>query len=127
MAEDLGKKKRIRAGSATRTIRQITETLESETPDRDRLSLLRVTLQEKLDTIKTLDAELIDDEAEEIEQADACKETMYEAILKVDRLLNNSPTTRTRQSCTSSESSQVTQTSASRWFDQMDCILGAQR
>ncbi len=95
MAEDLG---RIRAGSATRTIRQITETLESETPDRDRLSLLRVTLQEKLDTIKTLDAyivELIDDEAEEIEQADACKETMYEAILKVDRLLNNSPTTRT--------------------------------
>ena len=30
-----------------------------------------------------------------IEQADACKETMYESILKVDRLLNNSPPTRT--------------------------------
>ena len=96
MAEDLRKKKRIRAGSATRTIRQITETLEGDTPDRDRLSLLRVTLQEKLDTVKTLDAyivELIEDEggvAEKIEQADACKETMYESILKVDRLLNNS-------------------------------------
>ena len=80
MAEALIKKKRIRAGhkgSSTKTVHQITETLGGDTPDRDRLSLLRITLKEKLDTIKTLDAEivdLIDDEgelADEIEQADA--------------------------------------------------------
>ncbi len=99
MAE--GKRREYERAIEARTIRQITETLDGDTPDRDRLSLLRVTLQEKLDTIKTLDAyivELIEDEggvAEEIEQADACKETMYESILKVDRLLNNSPPTRT--------------------------------
>ena len=63
MAEALAKKKRIRAGhraSATRTVRQITEVLEGDTPDRDRLSLLRITLKEKLETIKTLDTEIVD-------------------------------------------------------------------
>ena len=99
MAEALAKK-RIRAGhrrSATRTVRQITEALVGDTHDRDRLSLLRITLKEKLETIKTLDTEIVDlieDEgglADEIEQADTYKETLYEAILKVDRLLNATP------------------------------------
>ena len=55
--------------------------------------MLRITLREKLDTIKTLDAEiveLIEDEtglADEIEQADGYKETLHECILKVDRVL----------------------------------------
>ena len=102
MAEALAKKKRIRAGhrgSATRMVRQIIEALEGDTPDRDRLSLLRITLKEKLETIKTLDAEiveLIEGEsglADEIEQADTYRETLYEAILKVDRLLNATPPT----------------------------------
>ena len=47
LTEDLAKK-RIRAGhrgSATRTVRQITGALEGDTPDWDRLSLLRVTLK----------------------------------------------------------------------------------
>ena len=50
-------------------------------------------------TLKTLDAEIVDlieDEgglADEIEQADTYKETLYEAILKVDRLLNATPPT----------------------------------
>ena len=99
MADALTKKKRIRAGhkgSATKTVRQITE---GESPDRDRLSLLRITLREKLDTIKALDAEiveLIEDEtelADEIEQADTYKETIYECVLKVDRALNAAPPT----------------------------------
>ena len=95
MAEALAKKKkkRIRAGhkgSATKTVRQITEILEGNAPDRDRLSLLRITLKEKLDTIKTLDAEiveLIEDEgdlADEIEQAD---ETLHECVLNVPTLV----------------------------------------
>ena len=101
MAEALAKRKRIRAGhrgSATRTVRQVTEVLESDTPDRDRLSLLRITLKEKIETIKTLDAEVVDlieDEAglaDEIEQADTYKETLYESILKVDRFLDTTPT-----------------------------------
>ena len=104
MAEALAKKRRIRAGHrgfATWTVRQITEALEGDTPDRDQLSLLRITLKEKLETIKTLDAEivnLIEDEgglADEIEQADTYKETncISESILKVDRILNATPPT----------------------------------
>ena len=83
MTEALAKKKRIRAGhkaSTTKTIRYIEEVLASDTSDKVRLSLLRLTLKEKFDTIKALDGEiiLIEDEtlANEIKQADAYKETM---------------------------------------------------
>ena len=76
MTEALAKKKRIRAGhkaSATKTICYIEEVLTSDAPDKARLSLLRLTLKEKFDTIKALDGEiiLIEDEtlADEIEQA----------------------------------------------------------
>jgi hypothetical protein len=102
MAEALVKKKRIRAGhkgSATKTVRQITDVLAGGAPDRDRLSLLRITLKEKVDTIKTLDAEIVEliegetELADEIEQADTYKETLYECVLKVDRLLNATPPT----------------------------------
>ena len=101
MAANLVKRKRVRSGhkgSATRTVRQVTELLGTDSPDRDRLALLRMTLKEKLDTIKSLDAEIVDlieDEgelAEEIEQADTYKEGLYESILKVDRFLNTTPT-----------------------------------
>ena len=57
--------------------------------------MLRLTLKEKLDTIRKLDAEivdLIDDKikiAEEIEQADGYKETL---MLKADELLSDTPT-----------------------------------
>ena len=50
MAEALAKKKRIRAGhkaSATNTIKQIEDILASEMPDKERLSLLRLTLNER--------------------------------------------------------------------------------
>ena len=57
MAEALAKKKRIRAGHkayATKTIRQIEDILASETPDKERLSLLLLTLNEKLETTQSI-------------------------------------------------------------------------
>ena len=94
MAEALAKKRRIRAGhkaSATKSIRHIEEVLARDTPDKERLSLLRLTLSEKLEVVKALDSEvieLIDEEdalATEIEQADGYKETIYSALIKIDR------------------------------------------
>ena len=100
MAEALAKKKRIRAGhraSATRTTRQVEDILSSEAPDKERLVLLGLTLNEKLETIKTLDSEVIDlieDEetlAAEIEQADDYKESIFSALIKIDRVVKAPP------------------------------------
>ena len=94
--EELTKKKRTRAGhksSATRTVRQIEDLVREETPDTSRLSLLQLTLKEKLETIKSLDSEVIDlieDEAtltDKIEQVDNYKESIYAALIKVDQVL----------------------------------------
>ena len=99
MAEALAKKRRIRAGhkaSATKSIRHIEDALACETLDKDRLSLLRLTLSEKLEVIKALDSEvieLIEDEealATEIDQADGYKETVYSALIKIDRVIKAS-------------------------------------
>ena len=97
----MAKKRRTRAGhkaSATRTCGQIEGIVAAETPDLSRLTLLRLTLREKLDVIKTLDAEIvdsIDNEAEltrEIEQADTYRETLFSALVKADKLLEATPT-----------------------------------
>jgi hypothetical protein len=94
MTEALTKKRRIRAGhkaSATKTIRNIEDLLSSSAPDKARLSLLQLTLKEKLETIKTLDSEvveLIDDEgllADEIEQADSYRETAFAALIRINQ------------------------------------------
>ena len=111
MAEVLAKKKRIRAGhkaSATKTIRQVEDILACETPDKERLSLLRLTLNEKLETIKTLDSEvieLIDDDtilADEIEQANGYKESVFNALIRIDWItkapFTSSPLTSTESS-----------------------------
>ena len=63
MTEALAKKKPTRAGhkaSATRICGQIEGIVAADAPDLSRLALLRLTLKEKLDTIKTLDAEIVD-------------------------------------------------------------------
>ena len=63
----------------------------------ERLSLLRLTLNEKLEIIKALDTEvidLIDDEealASEIEQADGYKEGVFQALIKIDRVTKAPP------------------------------------
>ena len=77
-AEALARRKRIRAGhkaSATRILGQIASALAETSPNADRLSLLKLTLNEKLDTVKGLDAEIIeitpdDGLEEEIQQSD---------------------------------------------------------
>ena len=100
MAEALARKKRIPAGhkaSATKTIRQIEEILTSDAPDKERLSLLRLTLNEKLETIKALDIEVIELIVEEealageIEQADDYKEGVFRALIRIDRITKAPP------------------------------------
>ena len=90
------RKKRIRAGhraSATRMVRQIEEALTEDTPNKSRLAVLTLSLKEKKETLKTLDAEIadqIEDETamiDDIEQADDFKQSLYPALLKADKLL----------------------------------------
>ena len=77
-AEALARRKRIRAGhraSVTRILGQITPALDETPPDTDRLSLLKLILNEKLDTLKGLDSEIIeitpeDGLEDEIQQSD---------------------------------------------------------
>ena len=99
MAEALAKRKRIRAGHrawATKTVRQIEDILASETPDKEILVLLHLNLNEKLEAIKALDAEvieLVDDDflADEIEQAYDYKESVLSALIRIDRIAKASP------------------------------------
>ena len=95
MAEALAKK-RIRAGhkaSATKTMGKIDDILGVGSPDTSTLSLMKLTLLEKLETIKVLDSEiveLIDDEATvttEIEQTDRYRETSHSYLLKIEKAL----------------------------------------
>ena len=89
---DVTKKKRIRAGhrsSATRMLTQVEESLAASPPDVARLSQLKLSLQEKLETLKLLDGEIVDltEEnhlADEIEQADGFKERIYAAMVRID-------------------------------------------
>ena len=85
MAE-LAKKKRIQAGhrrSATKTMSKLEDILRTDPIDVPGLSLLKLILSEKLETIKGLDAEvaeLIDDETAlvaKIEQADEYRKSLY--------------------------------------------------
>ena len=92
MSEDLAKKKRIRAGhraSATRTLTKVNGTLAAEIADEEKLSQLKLTLEEKLTTLKLLDGEIVerteeDALATEIEQADDYKSKIYAALVKID-------------------------------------------
>ena len=65
--------------SATKAIGRAEDLLAPEKPDLDKLSQLKLTLSEKLETLKSLDSEILDmvkedDVAEETEQADGFKE-----------------------------------------------------
>ena len=91
--EGVARKKRIHAGhraSATKTITQIDCILLEDSPDMAKLLQLKLSVQEKLETIKILGGELLDlvEESElatEIEQADGFKESIYTAIIKIDK------------------------------------------
>ena len=93
-AEALQRKKKVRAGhraSVTRTQGRVAATLGASPPDLDKLSMLKLTLEEKLKTLKELDAKIIELVSEdvletEIQQADECQE-IFEALVKVNRTL----------------------------------------
>ena len=99
MAEALAKKKRIRGGhraSATRMVQLVSEMIAAFVHDPTselntrRLLQLKMSLGEKLGTLKRLDEEILDlveedDVADEIEQADAFKEKIYAATVDIDR------------------------------------------
>ena len=95
MAEDLAKKKRIRAGhraSTTRTLTKVNDVLAADAADEARLSQLKLTLEEKLGTLKLLDSEIVELTEEdalttEIEQADDYKSEIYAALVRIDKTL----------------------------------------
>jgi len=95
MSDDLAKKKRVRGAhksSATKIMHQVPKILNNDTPDQTKLACLKHALNEKLTTIKALDAEvieLIDDEAvvEDIERADEFKETVFNSLILIDHLM----------------------------------------
>ena len=97
MAE-LTRKKQVRGGhksSITKTIRKAEELLAALS-DHVQLSRFKMSLQEKLEVVKNIDAgilELLEGEAvvtAEIEEADAFKEEIYAALVRIDELLEPS-------------------------------------
>ena len=92
---DPSRKKRVRAGhraSATKAMGRAEDLLAPEKPDLDKLSQLKLVLREKLETLKTLDDEILDmvkedDLADEIEQADDFKEGLYSVLVRIERVL----------------------------------------
>ena len=102
MAEGLARERRIRAGhkaSATKTIAKVDELMgapDSDKIDKSKISQLKLSLEEKLATVKQLDGDILelteDDKVdEEIEQADLFKEGIYTAIVCIERLLVATP------------------------------------
>lgn len=87
------RKKRIRAGhraSATRTMGQFDAAVGASPIDPDQLSLLKLTLTEKLETLKKFDSEIIEltpegDLESEIQQSDEYRERIYAALTRVNK------------------------------------------
>jgi hypothetical protein len=92
-SEALPRKKKIHAGhraSETRLLNQIDAILGDTHPDSDRLALLKLSLKEKLETLKLLVSEIVELTPEEglvkeIEQADEYKENVYRALTGIDK------------------------------------------
>ena len=94
MAEELARKKRVRAGhksSATKMMTRVEEMLSSgESLDPSKLNQLRMSLREKLEEIKVVDGEILslikDDEVDdEIAQGDLYKEKIYSNLILIEK------------------------------------------
>ena len=91
---DPAHKKRVRGGhrtSATKMIGKVEELLAPETKDYRQLAKTRLSLQEKVNVLKRLDAEVVDlvaeDEvADEIDKADTYMEDVYDVMAKLEEL-----------------------------------------
>ena len=100
MAE-LNHKKNVHGGhraSATKMVKKAEELLAQEVPNKSLLARMKLSLQEKLSTLKELDSEVVDlvkeeEVVNEIEQADAYKEDIYDAIAKLEQLSLKTSTT----------------------------------
>ena len=100
MAEGLVRKKRIRAGhrgSTTRMLREVDELLAADTLDKARLAQLKLSLQEKLDTLKQIDGEILElteegDLENEIQQADTFKDSVYSAMVRLQEAVKETVT-----------------------------------
>lgn len=94
----LSKKKRTRGGhrsAVTRLIPEVKDALSAVPSDRKRVSQLKRILDEKLATLKQLDEEILDmvEEAavaDEIEQADSCKEQIFAYLIDLEESLSKS-------------------------------------
>ena len=93
MAEELARKKRVRAGHKSSTIKMMTRVEEimssGESLDPSKLNQLRMSLREKLEEIKVVDGEILslvkDDEVDdEIAQADLYKEKIYSNLILIE-------------------------------------------
>ena len=95
MSAELAKKKRVRGAhkaSATKIMQQIVEAVRADRPDEARLASLRLSLNEEIETVKGLDADVIDlmdDDGivEDIDTADEFKETVFRSLLSIDRTI----------------------------------------
>ena len=66
------------------------------TPDVTKLTTLKMTLNEKIKTLSTLDdevANLLDDEGDDIDQADLYKQRIYTVIVSIDEAITPAPPT----------------------------------
>ena len=89
------KKKRIRAGhraSTTKLLADVDVAMGLSPPDCNKLTLLKMCLDEKLQTLKQLDTEIIDivpDDELEAEKtgADGYKKNIFSALTRIDRAL----------------------------------------
>ena len=104
MSEPLSKKKRMCGGHQTslkRLVQQVTDAVDDHAggdPTKNRrLAQLKISVEDKLATLKNLDSEILDGLientdvsedaiAEEVEQADAIKELAYGAIVAIDEI-----------------------------------------
>ena len=105
MSEPLSKKKRMRGGHRTslkKLVQQVTDAVDDHaggdpTVKNRRLAQLKISVEDKLATLKNLDSEILDGLtentdvsedaiAEEVEQADAIKELAYGAIVAINEI-----------------------------------------
>ena len=99
MAE-LARQKRVRAGhrsSATKIMGQVEPCLSESPPDASKLTRLKRSLEDKLQSLITLDDEILvltpEDSIEaEIVQADECRQNIYEALSRLEIALCQPPT-----------------------------------
>ena len=100
VGEDLARKKHVRGGhkaSASKMVKKVNDLLAEENPNKSSLKRVKLSLVEKLDVLKLLDAEIVDlvEESElvkEIEGSDEYREGLYAAIVRIDYFLARSTT-----------------------------------